>query len=384
MPLITNTNDLVILCERLNKAKYITVDTEFLRESTYYPKLCLIQVADEHSAHAIDPLAAGIDLSPFYDLMENENILKVLHASRQDIEIFVNVTGKVPHPVFDTQLVASVCGFGDSVGYETLVNKICKENIDKSSRYTDWSRRPLTEKQLTYALGDVTHLRGIYETLDRKIKESNRDEWLNDDMAILENAATYVVEPEDAWKRVKIRSNKPRFVATLQKVAQWREEQAQHRDMPRNRVAKDEVLLEICAHPPKSADQLEHIRGLSKGFARSRGGQMLLEAVAAAEEIAEDDLPVLDKMKPRTSPPPMVDLLKVMLKIRCGEHNVATRLIANAKEIEDLAANPDADLRMLHGWRRDVFGEDALALIDGKLALSAKNGQIIIVEVSGE
>ncbi|WP_255933354.1 ribonuclease D [Kordiimonas sp. SCSIO 12610] len=379
---ITTTESLQELCTRLSKAEFITVDTEFLRDNTYFPKLCLIQVADDHGAHAIDPLAEDIDLAPFFDLMSNESVMKVLHASRQDFEIFYNLTGALPKPVFDTQIAAMVCGFGDSVGYETLVTKIVKAQLDKSARYTDWSRRPLTETQLSYALGDVTHLRDIYRHFVAELDRTNRHSWVEEEMAVVLDPSIYFIEPEAAWLRMKIRTNKPRFLGVLRELAKWREIEAQTRDIPRNRVAKDETLFEVAAHPPKNADYLDKIRGLPKGFSRSRAGKSMLEAVQTALAIPDDQLPKIEKVKPRPATPPMADLLKVLLKIKCQETGVAPKLIASSQEIDAWAASPRReDVRPLKGWRRQIFGDDALKLMSGNLALTALKGEIDIVEL---
>jgi len=385
MKTITTTAELEVVCDRLSHAKYVTVDTEFLRESTYWALLCLIQVADKEDAHAIDPLADGIDLTPFWDLMKNQNVLKVFHASRQDIEIFYKEMGAIPEPLFDTQVAAMVSGFGDSVGYETLVNKIPKKHMDKSTRHTDWSRRPLTDKQIEYAIGDVTHLRDIFEHLSEKLQESGRGPWLDEEMEILSNPATYDLEPREMWKRLKVRTNKPRVLGVLREVAAWREERAKYKDMPRRRVMKDETLLEIAANPPKNEEGLDKLRGVGRGFSRSHAGGQLLDAIEVAVNLPEDELPQVDKKKARPATPPMADLLKVLLKIRCQETGVAPRLIANAADLEQLASMPESDIKAVTGWRRDIFGGDALKLIQGRLALSAdRNGNIAVVKVAEE
>ena len=384
MNIITTTDELVILCERLNKAEYVTVDTEFLRESTYYSLLCLIQVADSEGAHAIDPLANGIDLSPFYDLMKNTDVVKVFHACRQDLEIFYKEMNCLPEPLFDTQVAAMVCGYGDSVGYETLVNKIAGEQLDKSARYTDWSRRPLAERQVVYAIGDVTHLRGIYETLRSRLMENERGPWLNDEMEMLTSVKTYDVDPFEMWKKIKVRTNKARVLGILREITAWRENRARVKDMPRRRVMKDEVLLSVAAHPPKDTAGLDNVRGLGGGFSRSQAGKEFIEAVQRGIDIPEDDLPHINRAKARPATPPMADLLKVLLKIQCQKMDVAPRLITNAQELELLAAVPGTDLRMMDGWRYDIFGKYAKALIKGHLALSAdQKGNIDVVRVSG-
>lgn len=382
---ITTTEELSALCERLKAAEFVTVDTEFLRDNTYYSKLCLIQIADDDEAVAIDPLAEGIDLAPFFELMANPSVVKVLHACRQDIEIFVNITGKVPEPIFDTQVAAMVCGFGDSVGYETLVSKLAGGQMDKSARYTDWSKRPLTETQLSYAIGDVTHLRTIYRKLKAELEQTDRSSWVAEEMEPLLDPALYTIEPKDAWQRLKVRTSKPRFLGILQHLAEWREIEAQERDLPRSRVAKDETLFEIAAHPPKDMSQLDRIRGIANGFSRSRAGKSLMAAVETAQAIPDNELPRLERTKPRPATPPMADLLKVLLKIKCEKERVAMRMVANAKELEAWAAEPHkTDLKALHGWRNEIFGKDARKLMAGDLALTAHRGNIEVVELEAE
>jgi len=381
---ITTTDALVQLCERLQKAEFITVDTEFLRDHTYYPKLCLVQVASDDEAHCIDPLAPGIDLSPLFELFADENVLKVMHACRQDMEIFDQIMDTLPAPIFDTQIAAMVCGFGDSVGYETLVTKITHAQLDKSARYTDWSKRPLSDKQLNYALGDVTYLRDIYRKLNQELVENKRESWVEEEIAPLRENSLYRVEPEDAWLRLKVRTNKPRFLGLLKSLAAWRERQAQERDMPRGRIAKDEVLFEVAAHPPKDITDFDKLRGVPKGFSRSKSGKALFDAVQEGMKIPEEDLPHIARAKPRLPTPPMADLLKVLLKIKCQNAKVATRMIASASELENLAAVPNTDIRALHGWRYDIFGADALKLIKGDLALTARHGDIDIVELEDD
>lgn len=382
---ITTTGELITLCERLKSAEFVTVDTEFLRDNTYYSKLCLIQIADDEGAAAIDPLAEGIDLAPFFDLMDNKNVIKVLHACRQDLEIFVNMVGKLPEPIFDTQVAAMVCGFGDSVGYETLVSKLTGGQLDKSARYTDWSKRPLTEAQLHYALGDVTYLRSIYRKLKAELDKTNRNSWVDEEIAPLKEVSLYTVEPHEAWQRLKVRTNKPRFLGILTSLAEWREVEAQQRDIPRNRVAKDETLFEIAAHPPKDEGQLDKIRGVPNGFSRSRAGKSLMEALEKGRAIPESDLPQISRAKPRPATPPMADLLKVLLKIKCEQARVATRMVASAQELEAWAAEPHkVDLRAFHGWRDDIFGKDARKLMAGDLALTANNGNIEVVELESD
>ncbi|WP_374763830.1 ribonuclease D [Yunchengibacter salinarum] len=380
MHAITDTQELEDLCKRLAKADFVTVDTEFMRERTYYAQLCLIQLADEDGAFAVDTLAEGLDLAPFWHLMNEEPVLKVLHASRQDLEIFYQMSGRLPHPVFDTQVAAMVCGFGDSAGYEMLVKQITGHALDKSARFTDWSRRPLSDKQLTYALGDVTYLREIYRHLAERLDRRNRTHWVKEEMQILLDPETYRMAPEDAWKRIKVRPGKPRFMALVHALAAWREREAQRRDMPRNRIARDDTLLEMAANPPKNAEALDHVRGLPKGFAKSQSGKALLEAIEQTMALPESDLPPAEPRKPRLHVPPMADLLKVLLKEKCKQAEVAPKLVASAREVEEWAAQPErADLKALHGWRREIFGEDALRLISGDVALKVDGAKIRVV-----
>lgn len=382
MTLITTTDDLAAFIDRIRDEEYVTVDTEFMREKTYYPQLCLVQVAGPNDAAAIDPLAPGIDLSPLFALMDDPKVLKVFHAARQDLEIFYHLTGKIPTPLFDTQVAAMVCGFGDSVGYETLITKLTPARIDKSSRFTDWSQRPLTDRQLTYALSDVTHLRPAFEKIRAKLARTGRMDWLTEEMAILTEPATYRTEPEDAWKRLKVRTEKPRFLAILKEVAAWREREAQRKDLPRNRVLRDEALVEIAAHAPTNADDLGRTRGLGSGMAQGRYGTEILAAVQTALSIPDAKLP---RPEPRVEPPPgiapIVELLRVLLKMVCDDSEVASRLVANSADLEAIAGNDDADVPALKGWRRDLFGEAALKLKRGKLALAIAGKKVKLVEL---
>lgn len=368
--MIADTAELAAFCQRLSSAPYITVDTEFMREKTYYPQLCLVQLAGPDEARAVDPLAPGMDLAPLFELMANANVLKVFHAARQDVEIFLHLSGAVPAPLFDTQVAAMVCGFGDSVGYETLASQLAKARIDKSQRFTDWSLRPLTEKQIQYALADVTHLRVAYEKLVRKLERNGRIDWLVDEMAELASPDTYRTDPENAWKRLKPRSSSPKFLAVLKELAAWREREAQERDIPRQRMLRDETLMEIAAHHPANVDELARTRGMGKGMVEGRMGTALLDAVKRGLALPEDQIP---KPPERVELPrglgPVVDLLKVLLKMKCDAHGVASKLVANSADIEAIAADDHAEIPALHGWRRDLFGEDALALKHGRLAL---------------
>jgi ribonuclease D len=383
MTVITTTEALDAACKRLSREVYITVDTEFIRESTFWPQLCLFQMASRDEALAVDPLADGIDLTSLFELMADETTLKVFHAGRQDIEILYNLAGAVPHPIFDTQLAAMVCGFGDSVGYETLVTTLLKKQLDKASRFTDWARRPLTDRQLSYALDDVIYLHDIYEKLRDQLEETNRAHWLDREMELLAAPATYDVPLEDAWKRIKARSNDPRFLGILQEVAGWRENEARTRDMPRNRVLRDESLLEIAAHPPKRPEDLNRMRSISQGFSQSRSGKSLLEAVERGKNRPEDTLPRVPRKKslPRGIGP-LVDLLKVLLKMKCETFDVAQKLIANVADLERIAADDYDDVPAMTGWRFEVFGEDALKLKNGELALAAKGRKIDLVRLN--
>jgi ribonuclease D len=380
MNLITNTQELAEFCARQETADFITVDTEFLREKTYWPQLCLVQIAGPDEAAVIDSLAPGIDLAPLFQLMANPAVLKVFHAARQDVEIFVNLTGSVPTPLFDTQIAAMVCGFGDSVSYETLATKLAKAAIDKSSRFTDWTHRPLTERQLEYALADVTHLRPVYKALQNQIDSSGRAEWLSDETATLVDPATYRVEPEDAWKRLKTRGGNKRFLAILREISAWRERAAQQRDLPRSRLLRDEALLEIAAHAPRNVDDLARIRGLGRSVAEGKLGGEMLAAIERALTLPDADIPAPPSRQ--ELPPglgPLVDLLRVLLKLRCEENDVAQKLVANAADLELIAADDRADTPALQGWRHEIFGRDALALKHGKLALTARGKRIEVV-----
>ncbi|WP_448187274.1 ribonuclease D [Azospirillum sp. sgz301742] len=380
MTLITTTPDLEAFCRDLAGAEYITVDTEFLREKTYYPQLCLVQVAGPTSAAAIDPLAEGIDLTALIEVLNDPKVLKVFHAARQDVEIFFQLTGKIPHPLFDTQVAAMVCGFGDSVGYETLVTKLAGARIDKSSRFTDWSQRPLTDRQLHYALSDVTHLRPAFEKLRKRLHKTGREHWLEEEMAVLTDPATYQGDPENAWMRLKVRTNKPRFMAILKELAAWREREAQRRDLPRSRVLRDEAMLEIASHAPATIDDLARTRGMGRGFAEGRQGADVMAAVQRGLDVPESELP---RLEPREELPagtaPIVELLRVLLKMKCDENHVASKLVASAADLEAIAADDEAEVPALHGWRRELFGNDALALKHGRIALAILDRRVRIV-----
>lgn len=383
MSVITTTDALAALCERLSGADYLTVDTEFMRETTFWPKLCLVQIAGPDEAAAIDPLADGIDLSPLFGLLNDPGILKVMHAGRQDLEIFYHLTGEVPVPLFDTQVAAMVCGFGDQVGYEALIAKLAKVQLDKSSRFTDWSHRPLSDRQLEYALGDVVHLRPAYEKLRARVEEQGRMGWIEEEITALCDPGLYRIVPEETWRRLKPKRGEARYLSVLQAIAAWREEEAMTRDQPRNRVVRDEVLLQLAAHPPADAGALARVRGLSRGFEKSRMGEGLLAAIQSGLERPAGDAPALPRRPdlPRGIGP-VTDLLKVLLKFKCDAHNVAQRLVASVADLEQIAADENADVAALKGWRRELFGEDALRLRNGQVALTAAGRRMQLVPVS--
>ncbi len=370
MILITDTATLAAFCDRLRGTEFITVDTEFMRETTYWAKLCLVQVAGPDEAHCIDPLAPGIDLAPLYALLDDPKVLKVFHAGRQDLEIFCTAMGKVPHPVFDTQVAAMVCGFGDQVGYETLVAKLAGAKLDKSQRFTDWSLRPLTERQVKYALDDVTHLRKAYGALRKMLEKSGRSVWLEEELATLTDLKTYKNDPKDSWKRIKARTRSPRMLAVLQALAAWRETTAQALDMPRQRVAKDDAILELAASHPANVEDIKRSR-LAKPLASGKYVDGVLAAVKAGMAIPENECPKVERNDDydNQAPRALVELLKLLLKTKSESHNVAQRLIATSEDIEDLAQSDTAEIPALHGWRRELFGNDALKLKHGKLAI---------------
>ncbi len=382
MRTVTATKDLKDLIAELEPAPYLALDTEFMRDQTYWPKLCLLQVAAPGVEAAIDPLAPGLDLKPFYKLLKSPHIVKVLHACRQDIEIFHHQGGMIPDPLFDTQIAAMVCGFGDSASYETLARRIAHVEIDKSARFTDWSRRPLSDRQLEYALADVTHLRTIYEALARQLERTGRSSWVEEEITALKDPALYELAPEHAWKRLKPRTSNKRFLAMLAAIAAWREREAQTRDQPRNRILKDEALMEIAAHPPETAEALDHNRAVPKGFGSSRLGKSLLDAIADGRNAPPPEGIQPERPRRKREPTPSsIDLLKTLLRLRAEEAGVAPRLIANAEDIERLAAHEDDGVSALHGWRADVFGNDAQALRDGKLAIALEKGEAVVVEL---
>ena len=382
MTLLTTTSELAAFCDAHKDTAFVTVDTEFMRERTYWPKLCLIQLGGPTETVAVDPLAKDINLQPLFDLLANPKVMKVFHAARQDIEIFYNLTGQVPTPMFDTQVAAMVCGFGDSASYETLADKLANAKIDKSSRFTDWSNRPLTEKQIVYALGDVSHLRVVYARLHEMLEKSGRIGWVSEEMEILTSPNTYKIDPQTVWRKFKWKADKPRLRAILRELAAWRELEAQRLDVPRNRVVRDEALMEIAHHAPKDTHELARTRGLSTGFAESRQGKEIMEAIARANALPINECPTGDAR--RFVPPglgPVMDLLKVLLKQTSEEHGVATKLIANTDDLEDLASDDNTNVPVLQGWRLELFGKQALALKRGELALSVKGKRVVVREV---
>jgi len=381
MHVITTTQELAGAVAALEKSDFVTVDTEFIRETTFWPELCLIQMAAPGVTVLVDPLAAGMDLKPFFDLMANEAVTKVFHAARQDIEIVFNLGRLIPHPVFDTQVAAMVCGFGDSVSYEQIVQKVTGEQIDKSSRFTDWRARPLSDKQLVYAAADVTHLIEVYKYLKAELEREGRAHWLNEEMAVLTAHETYDPHPEDAWKRLKVRLRKPIELAIVQSVAAWREREARERNVPRRRVIKDEVISEIAQQQPRDEAALGKLRTIPKGWERSATAAPLLGAINAALAIPKDELPKL--AKPAQNPEgsnAAAELLKVLLRLVAEAEGVAPKVLASSEEIDRLAADGErADVPALSGWRREVFGEKALKLVRGEISLKFDNRRIVAV-----
>ncbi len=386
MTLITDSGALAAFCDRQIGAAFVAVDTEFMRERTYWPVLCVVQVAGPDEAVAIDALAPGIELAPLLALMADPEILKVFHAARQDLEIFFQLSatarsgGQVPHPIFDTQVAAMVCGFGDSASYETLVKRLAGAPLDKASRFTDWAHRPLSERQIDYALADVVHLRTVYERLQQRLGENGRAHWFAEEMTDLVDPALYRAEPAEAWRRFRLRGRADRrLLGVLRAVAAWREAAAQQRDLPRGRIMRDEAVLEIAAHAPKSIEGLTRTRSLGRGVAEGKLGREILEAVA--QGLADPDPPPAIPAKAEAPPGigPLIELLRVLLKQRCEDFAVAQKLVASADDLEAIATSDDAPVRALSGWRREVFGTDALALKHGKLALTAGRNRIELV-----
>jgi len=381
--LITTTDALADLCERLSKSEFVTVDTEFMRENTYWPELCLVQIANDKEAAAIDPLADGIDLQPLLDLLtENEDVLKVFHAGGQDVEIIVNLTGKTPHPIFDTQIAMMAISQSEQIGYANLVESWLSITIDKGARFTDWSRRPLTDRQIEYAIGDVTHLSEIFPEILKKLVKTGRGAWLDAEMEKLAEVSNYVTDPDLAWRRIRSQGRNPQVLGRLKALAAWRESEAQHKNIPRGRIMRDETMADIASHPPKQQKDLAKVRGLSAAWRENDIGKRLMKVIEKAGPLDKDEMP--EKMK-RGAPlgkegALVADLLKLLLKIRAREIDVAARLLTKADEMEALAAGI-RELPVLNGWRYDVFGRDALELVEGKLAFAVKDGKLTMTHI---
>ena len=380
--LITTTDALATLCQRLRVETFVTVDTEFMRERTYWPELCVVQLGGVHETAVIDALAPGLDLTPMQELFADESVTKVFHAARQDIEIFVLRFGDVPRPMFDTQVAAMVAGFGDQVGYEALVAGLTGGAIDKTHRFSDWAARPLSAAQIAYAAADVTFLRDVYKGLCTRLAADNRLDWVKEEMAFLHEPSTYRVDPETAYERLRPRSSNRRFLGQLQALAAWREREAQRVNIPRQRLVKDEALLEIAATAPANAEELSRARGISKGFADGKSGQAMLAVIEAARNAPDHTLP--SAPAPRDTPRPsaaLVSLLKVLLAAKCEQHHVAAKLVANSDDIDRLATEDHPDVPAMHGWRLDIFGNDAQAVKRGEIALGVDGRRIKLISV---
>lgn len=383
-PLITKTEDLADLCARLAKSDFVTVDTEFMRENTYWPELCLVQIANTEEAAAIDPMAQGLDMTPLYDLLvDNEDVLKVFHAGGQDVEIVFNATGRTPHPIFDTQIAMMAISQSEQIGYSNLVESWLGLTIDKGARFTDWSRRPLTDRQIEYAIGDVTHLAKIFPKILKRLMKTGRGEWLDQEMEKLADPENYRNDPGQVWKKIKASGRNPAVLGRLKAIAEWREIEAQGKNLPRGRIARDETLADLASHPPRQQADLAKVRGLSQGWKDNDIGRRLMAAIAAAEPLAEDELP---PRAPRGAPlgkegSLVADLLKLLLKIRAREIDAAARLLARTDDLELLAAGVRKNLAVLEGWRFGVFGKDALDLVEGKLAFAVENGKLKMTRV---
>ncbi len=385
-PLITDSATLANLCARLSDAPFVTVDTEFMRESTYYPELCLIQIADTEEAAAIDPMAPGLDLSPLLALLTgNEDVLKVFHAGGQDIEIIYNLTGKTPHPLFDTQVAAMALGQGEQIGYSNLVDSWLGIQVDKGARFTDWARRPLDARQIEYAIGDVTHLSAIFPKMLERLKKTGRGAWLDQEMERLADPANYANDPDLAWKRVRVASRKPDVLGRLKAIARWRELEAQAKDLPRGRIVKDETIADLAGHPPRKQADLAKVRGLSQTWASNDIGARLIAAIEGARPLSDDELPPRDDRKPGLGREGalVADLLKLLLKIRARDIDVAPRLLARGEELEALAAGQRKGLQILEGWRYDQFGHDALELVEGRLGFAVQGGKLKMTRTEG-
>jgi ribonuclease D len=379
LPLITESKPLAALCKRLAKSSFVAVDTEFMRESTYWPELCLIQIADANEAAAIDPMAPGIDMTPLLELLtNNEDVLKVFHAGGQDVEIIYNLTGRTPHPIFDTQIAAMALGQGEQIGYASLVESWVGVALDKGARFTDWARRPLDKRQIDYAIGDVTYLATIFPKMVAKLMKTKRGDWLNEEMEKLADPSNYSNEPELAWHRVRVASRKPDLLGRLRALCAWREREAQGKNLPRGRIAKDETIADIAAHPPKTQADLAKVRGLSTTWATNDIGARMMAVLAAAEPLSAEEMPDRTDRKPGLTKDGslVADLLKLLLKIRAKEIGVASKLLARTDDLEALAAGQRTDLPVLSGWRYDQFGRDALELVEGRLGFAVKDGKL--------
>ncbi len=384
MTCISTTIELHAACARFAQQSFVTVDTEFLRETTFWPMVCVIQIASDDEAVAIDALAEGLDLGPFFELMTNENVTKVFHAARQDLEIIWHLSQIIPSPLFDTQVAAMVCGFGDQVSYGDLVQAICKVSVDKSSRFTDWSRRPLTEAQIVYALADVTHLRKVYRYLIAELEKTGRTSWVRDEMSVLQSPATYEQHPDNAWERLRGRARKPRDLAVLMEVAAWREREAQSRNVPRSRVLKDDALIDIALAAPKDAETLAYLRSTPRGMEKSRGGAELLAAIQRGLSRDPKSLPKLERPRSGSNGGATVELLKVLLRQVSEKSGVAAKMIATVEELEVIASDDRAKTPALSGWRREIFGAKALELKHGRLALTVEKGKVVALEWQDE
>lgn len=382
--LITQSSELAELCERLRREPFVTVDTEFMRERTYWPELCVVQLAGENEVAVVDAEAEGMDLAPLGDLLADPAVVKVFHAARQDVEIFLLKFGAVPTPLFDTQVAAMVAGFGDQASYDSLVRALAGASIDKAHRFSDWSARPLSQAQIIYAAGDVTHLRQVYLRLREKLLAEGRLDWVAQEMDALLEPSTYITQPVEAWERLKPKTGNRRFLGVLRAAAAWREAEAQRINIPRGRLVKDETLLEVAATAPETPDQLARARGISEGFARGKSGVALLAAIAEAKTLAEDELPMpLEARRGAGASPALVALLKVLLAASAEAHHVAPKLLADTEDLERLASETEPDIRALSGWRREVFGDDALALKTGQLALGVAGRRVRLIRTEG-
>jgi ribonuclease D len=380
MSLITSTDELAAICDRVARFPFVTVDTEFLRETTFWPKVCVIQLASDAEAVAIDALAEDLDLAPFFDLMANPDVVKVFHAARQDLEIIWHLAKIIPAPLFDTQVAAMVCGYGDQVSYGELAQSICRVVVDKSSRFTDWSRRPLSEAQITYALADVTHLRDIYRALVARLEKADRIGWLGDEMKTLTSPATYEQHPDNAWERFRGRARKPRDLALLMEICAWREREAQTKNVPRSRVLKDDTIVEIALAAPRSADALGNLRAFPRGMEKSRSGAEILAAVERGLARDPASLPKIERERRSGGGGATVELLKVLLRQVSERHGVAAKMIATVDDLEAIAANDRAPVQALAGWRKELFGLKAIELKRGRLALTVENGKVVTLE----